>query len=289
MRVNVNYHLETLQPCMSTSTPSPSSLRAGGNTGRQPHLRSTWDNLSGCSHDTLHGVFHSGGAECFGWFAILVMDLIKERFFCFRNSSGQKKKIWPYSCGDLVLTANLHGCLLKKTKETFSLAFPEWQHGSWGDRSSQTVTCRGDHSNPGTEFCMVLVTSKLRARVTPGQAVVVFPFLSFYLTFLNHNKLLSHKPFRFTCPSSASWTLAIRPRAIAMIPQSDLHNLSNQCNNLWRLLRSHIYRKSLEDPIREGKRRSGSWGGLAGGMSNKYSVAPWGGRPWRGLLIWEVE
>lgn len=286
--------LITTLKCFSLACPPPPHHQAAseqvGTQGNNP----TWDPLEIACLDaamthcmvcfTLEEQNALGDLQSY-----LVMDLIKERFFCFRNSSGQKKKIWPYSCGDLVLTANLHGCLLKKTKETFSLAFPEWQHGSWGDRSSQTVTCRGDHSNPGTEFCMVLVTSKLRAHVTPGQAVVIFPFLSFYLTFLNHNKLLSHKPFRFTCPSSASWMLEIRPRAIAMIPQSDLHDLSNQCNNLWRLLRSHIYRKSLEDPIREGKRRSGSWGGLAGGMSNKYSVAPWGGRPWRGLLIWEVE
>lgn len=198
-------------------------------------------------------------------------------------------KIWSYSWGDLVLTANLHGCLLKKTKGTFCLGFPEWQHGSWGDWNSQTVTCRGVHSKPGPEFCMSLVTSIAQCMCDSRAGSDLFSLFIILYNLPESQQAAKSQTFRFAYPSSASWALEIDPRAIAMIAESDLHDLSNQCNNLWRLLRSHIYRKSLEDPLGEGKRRSGSWGGLAGGVSNKCSVAPWGGRPWRGLLIWEVE
>lgn len=53
------------------------------------------------------------------------------------------------------------------------------------------------------------------------------------------------------------------------------------------LPRSHIYHKSLRDPIREQKQRSGSWGPLTRGT--KYPLAHGRGWPWGALLIWEVE
>lgn len=172
-----------LQPYMLTSTPLSSSLRAGGSTGQQSHSRSTWGNLSRCRLDvsTLYG----GCVSPWRSRMLCVICNLSYRLNYLRKASSASRallaslKIWSYSSGGLVLTADLHECLLKKTKEMFSLAFPEWQHGSQGDWSCQTVTCRGDHSKPGNAFCMSLVTSKLRACVTPGQAVSFFPFYGF--------------------------------------------------------------------------------------------------------------
>lgn len=95
------------------------------------------------------------------------LNYLRKDFSAWRTLLASLK-IWSYSWGDLVLTANLHGCLLRKTKEMFSSAFPEWQHGSWGDWSSQTLTCRGDHSKPGTEFCMVIAQCTCDSRAGSG-------------------------------------------------------------------------------------------------------------------------
>ena len=104
---------------------------------------------------------------------------------------------------------------------------------------------------------------QLTARVTPGQAVVFFTFLSFYITLLNHNRLLHHNPFRFAYPCSTSWVLKMSPRAIAMIPQSCLHNLSKafhiRCNNLWRLPAPQVSYLSQELTRSHQRRRTTLW------------------------------
>ena len=107
----------------------------------------------------LHGLFHLRGAECFGGFAISFSCKLNFLKISASRTLLAHLKSCSYSCGGLVSTANLHGYLLKKTKEMFSLALPERQHGPRDGWSPQIVICRDDRSNPSTEFSMSSVTS----------------------------------------------------------------------------------------------------------------------------------
>lgn len=112
--------------------------------------------------------------------------------------------------------------------------------------------------------CSKLGFSSASACDALGQAVAFFfTFLSFCITLLNANRALCHKPFRFDCPSSASWGLKLHQRIVAVIPQSYLHSLSKalhiRCNNIWRLTASQVSYLQQEPMQSHPRRKMALW------------------------------